>query len=1343
LPALPEPDLAEFLLQNSIFHRLSNLLWGLIVTATVMLAIYVSVGRLVASNVSHYEEAILAELNSRVPFDVEADQVAGEWQSFSPRIVLSGLRVTLPGMEQQPLALTRGRIGLDVLESLRTRSLQATQVELEGLSLSGELDENGRLRLTGFAGGQAELGQWVRAFLLNIERIALSENTLALALPGGETRTLDLDLELRRRGSQRYLDARLLSTAGAEIRVLGEGLGDPFHPEAFRGELYLDVDSSDLGAMRQLIAGDAPPLWADGTVNLEAWLDWDRGKVGVESRIEADQLAVYPKDRSWELAIDRVAMEARLVERRNRRTLFVSDLEVADGGHRVTLPRLQLDLWGQALRLRAEQVDLAPVNDLATSLALMPTALVEGLDTLRPRGTLDSLQLNIGNLSSPGRDWELAANFSDVEADSWKGAPGVASATGYVELSDGGGFVVLDSRPFSMTFPTVYNEPLAYEDFHGTIHIEWDRLGLQLSSGLVTAAGPEGTARALFGLDVPFQQTPVGIEMDLLVGLQDTRPVYRAKYLPYILNPGLLEWLGDSVGEGEISQAGFVWRGSLRGGAKQMRTIQLALELDRTRLDYHPQWPAVDDINGILYVDDTDVSVWSESARLGDTVVERLSAEAWLDDASGQMMLAIDSILRGTAADGLAVLNGSMLREYVGDAFADWRLDGGLDTHLKLLINIAGDPAPPQVDVTTHWRGVDIDVLPGNLPVRGVSGVFAYSSGAGFSSDALAGTLWGESLEVAVSQGGGALAQGRETPPVEVAMATTVDMADLRQWLDLDLLRFARGRSAVDLVVTVAPGRPPQLLASSSLVGVALDLPPPWQTSAEEQRSLVARMPLGGERSEIDLQLEGGIHLSLALEDGAMRGGALAINRTAIMDESRDFRVSGSAPLLDVDAWGRFLGEYFALQLPGDADRAAPVVAEPAAGPAPGGDSGGDEEGETAALPPVRIEGFHAERLLVAGREFRDVMIALEQTGGEWRLSAATGWLEGALFIPDGDEVFRVELQRLNLVGLEGMDLSPAEEGPAPEWPDVDVTILDLHSGERQLGELAFQLRSRDAGLVAGNITGELAGLRVESRAPGELRWNPGEEEVTALEVRLAFDDLGATLHRLGYQHVLQTESGVIDLALDWPGGPRDFSLQTGRGSLRINTLEGSFLEAPAGASGALRVVGILDLASIVQRLSLSHMFESGIPFDTLEGEVYLHGGTIEVPRVDVRGASSRFQFSGVSEVANRSLDGELVATLPVASNLPWVAALAGGLPVAAGVFVVSKVFEKQFDVLSSAVYRLEGSWDDPQVSFDRIWDDGSGRLAPEEAVSDPQQPGAVPGISGIDFAPDPQAVQP
>ena len=122
---------------------------------------------------------------------------------------------------------------------------------------------------------------------------------------------------------------------------------------------------------------------------------------------------------------------------------------------------------------------------------------------------------------------------------------------------------------------------------------------------------------------------------------------------------------------------------------------------------------------------------------------------------------------------------------------------------------------------------------------------------------------------------------------------------------------------------------------------------------------------------------------------------------------------------------------------------------------------------------------------------------------------------------------------------------------------------------------------------------------------------------------------------------------------------------------------------------------------------------------------------------MNVEGGSS-FQFSGVSDVAAQSLDGELIATLPVANNLPWVAALAASLPIAAGVFVVSKVFNKQMNRLSSAVYRIGGSWDEPEVKFDHIFDGSTAKekatvvmpkvesLLGEEVppVLDPQAPG-------------------
>ena len=71
-----------------------------------------------------------------------------------------------------------------------------------------------------------------------------------------------------------------------------------------------------------------------------------------------------------------------------------------------------------------------------------------------------------------------------------------------------------------------------------------------------------------------------------------------------------------------------------------------------------------------------------------------------------------------------------------------------------------------------------------------------------------------------------------------------------------------------------------------------------------------------------------------------------------------------------------------------------------------------------------------------------------------------------------------------------------------------------------------------------------------------------------------------------------------------------------------------------------------------------------------------------------------------------------------MASNLPWVAALAGGLPVAAGVFVVSKVFEKQVNRLSSGVYAIGGTWEEPTVRFDRIFDDAARGAASPSVVT-------------------------
>jgi uncharacterized protein (TIGR02099 family) len=1275
----------------------------------VLLAIYVSVGRLLSSLSGAYQNEILQEMNRRVPFIMDADRVTAEWHSFSPVLVLDGLRLTLPGEAERSVELSEGRITLDVASSVFTRSPQMTRLQLKGLDLAGELGVDGSLRIRGFDGGDTRLGEWLEDFLGNVERVALDDIHLELQLPGGEQRGFDLDLVLSREGSRRLLEGSLSSSRGLLVTALAEGVGNPFDPGTFAGQLYLDVGAVDAGAIADLLGERSGGLLLDGTVSLQLWSNWDRGEQEALLRLEMNDLLLSRADAPWQLPLERLALDARLERREDAWAIAVADLEMARNGTLVRIPRLQLDLRGETLDLRAQALALGPFSELlAGSRDALPAAAIDLLNTLKPRGVLSAVQLEVADITAPAAGWQLRANFEQLVVDSWHGAPGVSGARGYTELGPGTGHVVLDSQQFSMAFPTVYEQTLDYEDFQGTIHLYWDARSVELSSGLVEVLGAEGPVRVLFGLSIPLVPSVTGLEMDLLVGLEGIQAAHRGKYIPYILSEELRPWLAGSIGDGMIEQGGFLWRGSLEPDAPQHHTVQLFFNVRDTALDYHPDWPPLADIAGTVLIDDAAASVWADSASLLDSRVSKLSVEVW-PDANDALWLAVDGSLAGPAADGLAVINNSPLGGLTAGTFSDWQLTGELATGIRLLLSLTDNAVAPRVSVTTRFLGTDLDIQPGQLPLRGISGVLDYDSEAGFSSSDLQGELWGRSFQAGVAQRTPAAGEG-EQRVVAVSLAGTVEMSSIRKWLDLDLLAFADGRAAVALELLAGAGIAPVMSLDSTLQGVSLDLLEPWGKAAATARPLRLELALGSDQLQLGLALEGGLALDLGLQDGKLQAAALAFDVAPSGLRPGLLQVNGRTALVDAAQWQRFLADYFF------------AAADQSAGGEAGGEAGAEREGTALALS---IDQLRVDRLVVAGQAIADVLLSVaEETDGR-RVTAATDWLRGELLYSEGDSS-SLAIDYLDLAGLEALELSAGNGSRIIEVPALAVTVNELRRGDTPLGRLSFDLRSEGAELRAENISGEIAALQLRSEEPGELSWLQGPDSHTALRGRLHFSDLGQTLERLGYQEAIVTDEGSLDLSLEWPGAPQDFALERSRGQLEVDIGRGHFPQAPGGASGALRVVSILNLAEIVQRLSLTQMFESGIPFNEVTGEVLFQAGTIEVPQMNVQGTASSFQFSGNSGVQSRALDGELVVTLPVASNLPWVAALAGGLPVAAGVFLISKVFESQFNRLTSAVYTVSGSWDDPEVEFDRVFDD-TDAVIPGAAGAGPGPGKAVP----------------
>ena len=1074
------------------YHRLSNLLWGGIVLLLVVLAVYVSLGRLVTANLGAYQTAILQELNVRIPFNVEAERVSGEWHSFTPVIVLTGLRISVPDGPEAPLELTEGRVGLDVWNSLRTGSLQVTRLILDDLTLRGELGADGRFRLLGFGGGAGETDTWAREFLRNAEQVVLRRNLLRLGLPGGEVRELDLDLSLTRRGSRRSLEAKLGSTRGTDIAVLARGLGDPFEPGLFEGDLYLQVRTADLGAVKAMFAGGAPPVWAEGRVDAEFWLTWDRGVPSVEGRVEAGDLLVTPTGGGWQLPMQRVAFAASVARDREHWTLYASDVEVETDATALQLPRVQIDAWGRALRLRASEVALAPAASIAANLEALPESLREVIVALAPRGELSALQFSLGDFQRPADDWEVEANFEGLAVDSWRGAPGARSARGHVQLGAGGGEVIVDSEGLQLEFPGVYREPLHFDELHGTLHLDWDSSAVNLKSRLITAHGEEGRARALFALAIPLEPTATGIEMSLLVGLRDSHPTYRVKYVPYVLNQGLRDWLAASIGDGDIEEGAFLWRGSLKGSAGPLRTVQLAFNVTDTWLEYHEDWPGVTVEEGIVLIDDSRVSVWADRARVIDSAVENLSVETWLDSES-RVALAVRGGISGPAADGLAVLNDSPLTDIVGGAFTDWSLEGGLETELALHLKLGDNPPPPVVDIDTRWRDVDLRIMPGNLPVESLNGEFSYSSENGFTSRALAGVLWGRTVNARLEQRHAGAAYDPSSSTVEVQVATDVAMSDVRDWLGLAPLGFASGEATASVGVRVAPGEAPVLTVASAVKEVALDLPDPWRKAPGTPADFRLEMPLGDAGAPMRLSLDDQLQLDLLLAGGELAGGSLGVRvePTAVRDGV--FHISGHAGLLQADQWLDFVAQYL-----GGGDLLSPPGGGAAADTAPDG----DVSQVTGGGPPLNIviERLFARELVFMDRNFGEGEVSLALDAAGWGLSVDADWLQGEMYVAADTAVpSRVEVAMLDLAGLpesapggEAPPEEPAQEpAPAPGWalPPLDVTLAQIVDGERSLGAVSFTLSGDGPLLNADNIRGELARVRLQESSPGQLTW--------------------------------------------------------------------------------------------------------------------------------------------------------------------------------------------------------------------------------------------------------------
>ncbi|MDP5209481.1 YhdP family protein [Microbulbifer sp. 2205BS26-8] len=1043
--------------------------------------------------------------------------------------------------------------------------------------------------------------------------------------------------------------------------------------------------------------------------------------------------------------------------------LTLQDIQIEWQNLQMPPLNLQVSSDRHGLALAADVIELGGWREIVKRLELLDGVADDWLRALEPSGQLHRVQLL---QNAEGGGIRLIANLRDISTRAFQGAPAVSDLSGYLELNGADGRVELDGTALGVDFPTLYAKAFSFERASGTVAwaVEKEANEVSVLSGPLQLDSALGEVKGQFLLTLPFQAQSRATDFVLALSLRDAPASAQKLLVPKTVSGDLRSWLNKGLGTnnpGRVESAAFIYRGSsyskqgksdaLRalGAHNKRQTVQLVADFADGSLKYADDWPSARDVEGRLLVNDGTLLVNANRATLWDIDASDILVGVTPLPGKGSQ-LNVKAQLSGPAADGLRLLQESPLRQQLGSAFDDWQMRGDIQGGISLSQSLGGGALSPSQRVELRLHNGELLLQDLRLHARALHGDIVYDSGNGLAGTRLDGKLWGRPIAAHIRHfGEGNL---RDTQIVVDGSATAESITAWGRRPELHWLDGVLDYQALVTIPAKEKGAPYAAIfeLTSNLAGVAVNLPQPLGKAAQSETNFVLRAPIGTQGSLFHLDYGEHLQGQFWLVEGVLDRAAIALNAGAKLPAQRGLAITGDISSIDLPRWQKQLDVYFK-----EGDAPSSLTGEVSKNcisdqsPECADHDGGSIVKTAPTSLPVSLD-LSTDRLQLGAVDIEHIHITGQSVGTKWQLDfdseMAAGNIAGVL---DEEVPLRLQLAHLRLPApKQGEELSnnapslhlflEQREDPWADFdfeslPAIDFSTENLQLGDEALGRWSFRVRPSSDRLVLSDIRGAVRGFRLEGRGTGEARlgaqlmWMRDVEGNSTSQFigRLVADDLADIQRSMGHQPLIESKSASFDTALRWDGSPVQVKGSLLSGALKIDIRDGRFLRSTGTAgSTVLRLLSLFNFDTWARRLRLdfSDLYKSGMAFDRVRGEVVFEGDgqlLIAVP-IQVEGPTSELQMAGRVNLLREDLDLTLVATLPVGNNLALVAALAGNLPAAAGVYLISKAFKKQVNKMASVSYRISGDWAEPQIRYDRLFDgDGAKR---EGVISVQQQ---------------------
>lgn len=1308
----------------------------------ILLAVLLSVARLALPLFDEQARSFVEHAALERGLALEVERLSLDWEGLGPRLSLHNTRIKGASESSAPLQLQTLSLRLDLPRSLVSGRLQFDALEISGLVLHLQRDQQGDWGLssldTSHPSSDDSSTSWP-AWMGMAHKIVLRQSQLHVSdeISGLKLSSHELDaLFVQGTNAQGLLEQRFVlkmqlpESLGDVVELRAHMQGDLADLSRPSGELWLDTPQLKLPGWRALFSSlpngelalpvalsDLPQLKA-GDLGGQAWIRLDHGAVtDVQASLDFNDLLVKRTQLLPSSDLPPATLLAPLASHVNihlqhHDALWTFDLDTSqDAGKASSLldkaanlaiqkppsasvQRFSMRREGDVLALAAEHIDLSLLRPWLIATPILPETMRRTLQRHRPIGMLQEMRLHL-NLSQEPPHAQGNARLSDF---SWQGdehLPGITGIDAQAWLDGTRALLRLDSENVSIDSAGHVRERLRFNKLQGDISVFLPAPDATNSHSKLAIHGlklnnPDLELTLDLRLDLPAAGSPL---VEAQGSLKNVHTERVPAYLPVkVLEKDALTWLDLAL---ENSQ-GFVPHAAIRlhGALDQFPYFlnnsghfSVIVDFEHLNLNYAPipapGWKPAEKLYGQLSFINDGLSGVIRRGHIQEVMLETGTLAIPHFDHP-RLDLALK--LHGASEQMLDVLKHSPLFKSPKD-LDTLKLSGAAQLELDMGIRLdSRDQVPDRVEgwyrpqnARLQTFGLDFSKLSGELHFVNLD----------FDSQNLRGELKQNPAQIRVSSHLGSTSATEERG-YHIELETETQLGD---WLQPapSILKRLPGRFPLHarLVLSDDPLNNPnmRLDLASDLSGLGIDFPAPLNKAAATTRPTEARLDFKNEQIEhISLRQPGLLEGQFKMNGQGIKAGTIHFGQDSygkIQElKANELRLSGILESFNLDEWINALS----------------TEASP----------------RSTFLPPTLRISSKIRQLRALDSTWDNVPIEGVHNAQGWNIELDAPRVSGQIILPNQptpEAPLEVKLSRLIFPETPP---SPAQNNPVLPFEPSPIDPASLPALHLSIGELSYgDIKLREIDLRAkpqaasASPKGESAWLINPLSAKGtslalqgNATWRRAAEghPHSALELDFSSDNVGAALSGLGAKHALR--SGTLDdsrLSLTWPGGLQQFDWVRAHGQGKMHVLDGEIDKVELGAG---RVLGLISLTELPRRLMLDFgdVFGSGLHFDRLDSEMTLNDGKLHSTRFELASSALKLKVSGYSDMRDQSLHYQMVATPSLGNVLPIVGTVAGGPIIGGATFVAQKLFELAGGRFVSLNYQIGGTWDNPII---------------------------------------------